>query len=615
MAKDDLDQWVKDIGPEESLQYVPMEFGPKQLKRKRTGASKPVKAASSGKKSGPSKGKGGKGGKEKAQSKGTAAKAKASESKGGEKGVKARDGRGAPHPQRKVDPKIDALFPPSSDNDEEEEEEIALLKHARLSRRDEPIKLSDDDGMDIKPIQLDDDDDDDDDVKPAPHKCHRKSEPSIEGQSFSAYIMLEPDEVHAIPKTSLSRFRGKGAAPAPPKPKLRGLFEFDGDVSYHEFLERFANACHTLTHRLEPEEMTWQFERPANSHIRPLTNKSGYQSMLKQLQSGKVKVINIRHPSVKENSPPSKTYHDHNEVQSEDEYGDMRRHPSKYSVQSQLLAAERSLHDPMKMLEEKYPEGNYADVFPGKKKRWYAGEDGLFWELTRVQMQAWAVALSAKAPGVDINTPPFSMHFATKHGIKPPKTPHTSNTASTSSSVAPNAGVSTSVPGSSITLDAMSLFASLFSSAPAHLLVPAPNQIPSLGISPALAQQLSMLSSLSQPLQQPQSALVQPFFSYPPSSSVAQQLPAFAQPAYNEQYLALAQQVPPLVASSATSASMSCDVSMLPGLGALPAVLSSTSSSALHINTTPSGSDVTHAQGEGEFGFTKDGWQCFSGSL
>ncbi|RPD57203.1 hypothetical protein L226DRAFT_572579 [Lentinus tigrinus ALCF2SS1-7] len=621
-VKEDINQWIEDIGRDRFLRYVPTGFGPKRIKKKRTGAAKPVKAAtSSGKKGGPSSGNGkggkdGKSGKEKVQRKGVVTKAKVSEKMGKGKdkdkgeGVEEQDSvTGVARPQRKADPLIDALFPLSSEDDDQDEDTFLRKHAARACGRNKLIELSDVDDTDTKPIELDDDDDDDDDdedeeIKPPPPKRRRKSEPNDEGQTYSAYIMLEPDEAHTIPKTSLSRFQGKATKSLPPsKPTLRGPFEFGDDVSYWDFMDRFATACRTLRRRLEPEEMTWQYEKPANSPNRPLTDESGYRLMLKQLKTNKVKVINIRHPAVKENIAPPRVQYAAYDDHSEDEYDNMRRSPTKYSVQAQLLATERSLRDPMRMLEDKYPEGNYLELFPGNKKRWYAGADGLFWELTRSRLQAWATALSDHAPGVDINTPPVSIHFARKQAIKP-----RNNAVSTPSSAASGMPVSAPIPStSSITLDATSLLASLFSSASPHVHAPFPNQIPALGISPALAQQLSMLSTLSQP------ALTQPLqMSFAQQSSAAQQLPALAQPAITEQLLALAQHLPVFtqhVPALAPQVPQSTSPHFVPS--SLPRPPHSETLSA--VTPASTSQHLTHIRGEGELGFTFGGWQCLDG--
>lgn len=290
-----------------STNYIPTDFG-KQFKKPRKGPATQGNAATSstGKQVPQLKGKG------RAKADGKA------RSKDQAKGVaKGMDGHGGgSRPRLKLDPSIEVLFPPpSSDSDSDSDDVRELLRSKRS-----------------KPIELDDSEDEVADGQSQREDAHAKrktrktrkprkrcrtssshrdqaalSDSSDGGETatYSAYILIEPTLPGPPTKTPMSCFCGKPPPPLPPsKPKQRGPFDFDEHVSWPSFLSKLAAAARTLTRRLEPDDMSWQLEKPANSPIRPLTDESGYLSMLKQLRTHKVKVINIRHPAVKEDVQP-----------------------------------------------------------------------------------------------------------------------------------------------------------------------------------------------------------------------------------------------------------------------------------------------------------------------
>ncbi|KAI1798360.1 hypothetical protein LXA43DRAFT_1088470 [Ganoderma leucocontextum] len=274
-----------------------------------------------------------------------------------------------------------------------------------------------------------------------PVKRSRTDDSSV-SREYTAYILVQKPEP---PQTRTAKFTR--AKPASELTSVEPVF-FGPDETFEEFLVKIAKALSCTPNGIDLEETAWMFEKPKNGQKRPLRSEASYQAMIMQLYTRKQDswVINVH------TRPPKQTQKMRASVQSEHGYGDdYIKDPMGLSIREQIESAAQEHAPFMQRLEDRYPENNMLDVFPNKR---VLARNGQYWELNKARLQAWAAAWAKGKPGVDINSPPNSMHFDVKSTLHVPRNALVNDPSLRSSVMVPLAATS-GMPLAHSSLDAL----------------------------------------------------------------------------------------------------------------------------------------------------------------
>ncbi|KAF6748078.1 hypothetical protein DFP72DRAFT_853897 [Ephemerocybe angulata] len=251
-----------------------------------------------------------------------------------------------------------------------------------------------------------------------PSKKRKKDVEESEEESepqYTVYIHLQAPVVQA-PKAPGSRAKTVAATPTT---IIKGPLMITPSTTF--------NAFTTLHAREIPCK---RFETPANNPQKPLRTETGYTAMMSALKANSQKrngcqtvfvfmpppVVSVETWDTGDRDYVPKPYNH------EDEVGaayPQASQPDDISAKAAINSMMEHSDEYIKQLEDRYPENNKAELFPGKRVlERVVGGKVCYWELTQLHLRVWAVTLSRKNAGVTLTTPPFSKHFDDTQMIK-----------------------------------------------------------------------------------------------------------------------------------------------------------------------------------------------------